>query len=185
MRRFLSRYWYLSAGVTGIISGVAVGIEELPGSNISQALHVVPYIFNAGTIFGIITSVYFLFIFEPKPAIGKLIIWIFASAASFILAVASNLYLGKLIKYSVSFHEAGIIAMGVAGFVGVSVLIVAFHYLFLRLRFYSIIVLLLAGALIPIMANNYPDFAPFALFISWQTLVMLVLAHRIHSSQIQ
>lgn len=74
IKQFLTKYWYLTAGVVGVLSGIAV-------TSLGDAF--MELWFMPGIIFGIFSGVYFFFALPSRPAYWKLVLWGVFSSLSF------------------------------------------------------------------------------------------------------
>lgn len=192
VKQFLIKYWYISASITGILSGFAVivfgGGGYVQGIEMSRLIE----LFIPGVIFGIFSASYFFFFILPRPALWRLFLWVIASFLSYLLAFGGALAVRDSVKEACDFSGTCVIGsiaiFGISGLIGVSVLIIAFKLLFQRLQRWDVIGLLLVGGLIPIVPSVIFDInSSFShllilLFISWQTAVMLVFGHQIYSA---
>lgn len=175
-KQILAKYWYFSSAVAGVISGIAVAAFLENAINPQFLILPPPELLLPGAIFGLVSAGYFFYFLNLKsstsksiPPVLRSIMWVAASSVSYVLA-----FLGSLIG-----------GYGLGGLIGVSVLVIVFHLLFLHLRWHYVVILFLLGALIPAVLISPLSVANYSLYISWQTMVMLVLGHRIHSATIQ
>lgn len=168
-KQFIKKYWYFSAGVVGVLSGVAVFSSDL-NSGLYQ-----------GAIFGIFSAGYFFYFLPLRPRVSKLFLWVVASYLSFFLAIYVGSYFSNSFDLGFGFARDEDNTIVIGGLIGVLVLIVAFNFIFLRLSRWLISVLSLLGVLIPIITIMIGgELLFFNLFILWQTMVMFVLGYQIH-----
>ncbi|MHB8651764.1 MAG: hypothetical protein ACYC8S_01380 [Minisyncoccota bacterium] len=183
IKQFLTKYWYLTAGVVGVLSGVAVNFSD----GISGAVGIFG-LFVPGTLFGLFSVTYFYFFVLPRPIhcwLLRLFVWIFVSSVSYSSASFVTM-LGTWKGFDAP-SKIMIAPMVVGGLVGVAILIIGFRSLIIRLSPYSIITLLFVGGvipgiLVPILAPVHGDYPLLPLYVSWQTAVLLIFAYQIHLS---
>lgn len=183
IKQFLTKYWYLTAGVVGILSGVAVNLSD----GISGAAGIFG-LFVPGALFGLFSAAYFYFFLLPRPIHWwplRLFVWIFVSSVSY----SSAFFVTALVTWR-GFDapsEIMIAPMVGGGLIGVVILIIGFRSLIIRLSQYSIATLLFVGGaipgiLVPIIAPVHGDYVPLPLYVVWQTAVLLIFAYQIHLS---
>ncbi|MDE1925496.1 MAG: hypothetical protein KGH79_05000 [Patescibacteria group bacterium] len=168
--------WYVLVIIMGVISGIAVSL-------------VPPVLPIHGIIFGAAAAAYFSLAIKPRLPPRKYVFWILASAASFVVA-----------WFELKEALSDTLAQGIAGLIGVSIIAAAFHFFIQRLHGSDIVMLIIAGIFIPVLifplafpvataaTPLLPPLWPFwrgIFFVAWQTMVLFVFGHRIHSAQIQ
>lgn len=140
------------------------------------------FAFGAGFIFGIVTTPWFLSLFQAGATIKKKTIvglaWFVFSGLSYYLAVLSLMYIS-----GGSSGDMSLLGLSLAGAVGVLVVVSAFHFLFHKIRFPLWVLLVVAGALIPLVTEvfvtsaegNLPGIK--VLYPLWQGVVAMILGY--------
>lgn len=154
-----------------------------------EATNDVIFAFGAGFVFGIVTVPWFLSLslsqtgatIKKKTVIG--LAWFIFSGLSYYLAVLSLMYIG-----GGSSGDMSLWRWSLAGTIGVFVVAIAFHFLFHKIRFPLWVLLVVAGALIPLTTEvfftsaegNLPGIK--VLYPLWQGVVAIILGYSAVSS---
>ncbi len=158
---------------TGIVSGIAVFCAQIWSDKYDSSL----FTYLNGTVFGVISGVYFVYLSKGNFLI-KYILWIITSFVSFFLAVLSMMLVAE--------SKSGSVMLGFSGLVGVAILIVGFRILFSKLQSQDYASLLIVAALIPALLMPIIEVSAFgylALYVLWQTSAVVVFSRALLRSK--
>jgi hypothetical protein len=180
MQNFKEKYWYIFALFFGLFSGFltynfylwAIGeVDHIENMSFYENLTSI----TLGFLFGLVSLLYFYLFSFKKISLLNSFLWLFFSFLSYFFASKFTKYItgGQFVTDG----DTHISLFLLLGFLGIFVLIPAFHFLIARITLAQAFVLLIVGVL--------SAFGTFLAFYSWQTTVLITFGYFIHKENMR